>query len=145
MEEVLAYLVWAHGQAKALMVRPRDVRLAVRTKPMTCPPGELTFADTSAMTGYITFSTAAIERGLHDASESGYPCEQPFLDQYCRGLKEEHLMWLLLHEFTHLFHGFNNDRHDEAFFEQVAAFAEEHPFLFCSSETDQHLDLSDKI
>ena len=67
--------------------------------------GELTFADTSAMTGYITFSTAAIERGLHDASESGYPCEQPFLDQYCRGLKEEHLIWLLLHEFTHLFHG----------------------------------------
>jgi hypothetical protein len=40
--------------------------------------------------------------------------------------------------------GFNNDRHDEAFFEQVAAFAEEHSFLFGSSETDQHPNLGDK-
>ena len=39
LEEVLAYLVWAHGQAKALMVRARDVRLAFRTKPMTDQPG----------------------------------------------------------------------------------------------------------
>jgi hypothetical protein len=30
MEEVLAYLVWAHGHAKGLMVPARDVRLAFR-------------------------------------------------------------------------------------------------------------------
>jgi hypothetical protein len=34
MEEVLAYLVWAHGSAKALMVRAKDVRLAFRGKPI---------------------------------------------------------------------------------------------------------------
>jgi hypothetical protein len=69
-------------------------------------PGELTFADTSAMTGYITFSTTAIERGLRDGSESGYPCEEHCLERYCSGrLKEDYLMWLVLHEFTHLLVG----------------------------------------
>lgn len=67
--------------------------------------GELTFADTSAMSGYITFSTRALEAGLRDGCESGYEAEQPLVARYCNGKKEEHLFWLLLHEFTHLIGG----------------------------------------
>lgn len=46
--------------------------------------------------------------------------------------KEDMLFWISLHEFAHLFDGFNNDRHDDSFFEQVDKIAHEQMFLFYS-------------
>lgn len=69
------------------------------------------------MTGYITFSETALNRLCSD-TESGYEHEQPYLAKYCQ-TKENFLLWLLFHEFTHLFKGFNTDNHDTEFFEEV--------------------------
>lgn len=84
---------------------------------------------TSATTGYITFSTHALENQLLDTTESGYPYEQQYIQQLCKN-KEHYLFWLLLHEFTHLFVGCNNDRHDEEFFAFVVEKAQENMYLF---------------
>lgn len=116
---------------------------------------EFVFAETSAMAGTITFSTKSIEKRLHDETESGYGIENEYLALWCKkgtNNKENHLFWLLLHEFVHLLQGtlllrsllfilpriafslictgYTHDRHDAPFFEQVARFAEENDFLF---------------
>lgn len=69
---------------------------------------EFIFAETLALMGTITFSTKALEKKLNDETESGYNIENAYIHQWCkRGAnnKENHLFWLLIHEFTHLFQG----------------------------------------
>lgn len=47
--------------------------------------------------------------------------------QVCQ-TKEDALMWFLLHEFCHLFKGY--ERHSHTFFVRVLAMAQENMFLF---------------
>jgi len=53
---------------------------------------------------------------MDDSSCSRYGLEKPYMKAWCRG-KEDVLMWMILHEFTHLFP--SCDVHDVNFFERV--------------------------
>ncbi|KAL6076394.1 hypothetical protein QOT17_002937 [Balamuthia mandrillaris] len=128
LQDLLDFLLWRHGDSKRLLVGSKNVRLAFSKRPTG--EREFVFAETSVMTGYITFFTEALEVGLTDGSQSAYEQEQAFVERYCNGKKEEHLLWLMLHEFTHLLEGCNHWRHDAEFFEQVGRLAQQHPFLF---------------
>ena len=135
LKELLIYLTTQYGAAasiyrKMFLLDPSQVKLAFTDNFKNIDPSSFQFAETSALTGYITFSTTAIENNLIDSTESGYEKEQPFIKKWCKKNKEEILFWILIHEFTHLFDGYNNDRHDELFFEQVEKIAEEQKFLF---------------
>lgn len=132
LKELLFYLTTQYQHQKNFLLDSSQVKLAFTKSFNLIDPSSFQFAETSAISGYITFSTSAIEDKLIDETESGYKNEQGLIKKYCKN-KEEILFWILLHEFTHLFDGFNNDRHDELFFEQVEKFAEEQMFLFTPS------------
>jgi len=104
------------GEEKTLLVHRQDVRLAF-VKKFTGNVDTFVFAETSSLNGYIVFSLHALNK-LEDKSESGYDCEQLYIKKYCQK-KENYIIWLLFHEFTHLFKGYNTNHHDEEFFEEV--------------------------
>src|SRR5437868_14528080 len=111
------------------MLNPSQVKLAFTNNFIETESSSFQFAETCSLSGYVTFSTSAIEDKLIDTTESGHELEQVLIKKLVKN-KEEILFWILIHEFTHLFDGFNNDRHDKSFFEQVNKFAEEQIFLF---------------
>lgn len=130
LEELLSYLVsqYTHRKDK-FVVNMRNIRLAFGSHIKGEQKGTFGFAETSGITGYITFSTVALEDHLIDSTDSGYDKEGTYKDKWCK-TKEDYLFWLLIHEFTHLFTGHNNDRHDEEFFDLVEDIASDHSFLF---------------
>ncbi|CAH6419632.1 Hypothetical protein HVR_LOCUS704 [uncultured virus] len=79
-------------------------------------------------TGVIKFSEAILKREFFDGSRSRYPLENEVLKRSPVKDKEGLVFWLLLHEFLHLFEGY--DRHDARFFEHVLDVAEKELFLF---------------
>lgn len=90
------------------------------------------FAETSVVDASITFSCATIEEKLYDETLSLYPIENDYLQLWMgkQNRKENHLFWIVFHEFCHLFAGYNNDRHDGEFFEMVAELARNSSFVF---------------
>ncbi len=129
LKEVLFYLIKCYENQKNLLLHSSQIKLAFTDNFKKIDSSSFQFAETSIISGYITFSVFAIENKLMDNFESGYTNEQKFIKELCKN-KEEILFWILIHEFTHLFDGYNNDRHDDFFFEQVNKFAEEQKFLF---------------
>lgn len=128
LKEILLYFVNQYEGQKNFLLHSSQVKLAF-IESFNKIKSSFQFAESSALTGYITFSTSAIETELTNETESGYENEQIWIRKWCKN-KEEILFWILLHEFTHLFDGFNNDRHDEDFYKQVDEFAQEQIFLF---------------
>lgn len=129
LKELLFYLSIKYGYQKKFLLHPQQVKLAFTNNFRNHDSASFQFAETSALSGYITFSTSAIEDKLVNATESGYENEQHWIKKWCKN-KEEFLFWILLHEFSHLFDGFNNDRHEDSFFEHVDKLAHENDFLF---------------
>jgi hypothetical protein len=127
LKELLIYLLDRYENQKDMLIHSSQIKLAFTESFKNSYSFQ--FAETSVATGYITFSSTAIENDIIDKSESGYENEQKWIQKWCKN-KEEFLFWIFIHEFTHLFDGFNNDRHDEMFFERVDEFADDLKFLF---------------
>ena len=86
-----------------------------------------TYADPVA--GTICFSEVQLNRDMIDDSVSDYKAEQPIRKQWV-SCKEDGLIWLLLHEFCHLFRGY--DVHNDRFCRRVEQLARENAFLFAA-------------
>jgi hypothetical protein len=81
-------------------------------------------------TGEVRFGWGILTGRIDDQALSRYGQEQQPMKAICR-CKEDVLMWLVLHEFLHLFVG--NESHTQAFFEKVTVAAMTHPFLFSAN------------
>lgn len=82
-------------------------------------------------TGVIRFGWGILTGRIDDQALSNYGQEQQPMREICAS-KEDVLMWLVLHEFLHLFRG--NEAHTVAFFAKITEAACKHSFLFSSQE-----------
>lgn len=72
--------------------------------------------------------TATMFNSVYPGWRSKYKKETPFMNKWCGDNKEKVVLWIALHEFTHLFEGKQN--HFPSFFEKVEWFAKENEFIF---------------
>jgi len=140
LTEVLAYLVYRHGKRKDLLPPSEGIVLAFTNSGEQAAGGAFTLADSCSETGHITLSRRALEMPVDDRDgwelPVEYECERKWMNGWCQS-KEDHLFWLLLHEFAHLFEGCNHDLHDDEFFSHVDELARDAPFLFASPLDDE--------
>eukprot|EP00698_Gefionella_okellyi_P016481 TRINITY_DN4719_c0_g1_i1.p1 TRINITY_DN4719_c0_g1~~TRINITY_DN4719_c0_g1_i1.p1 ORF type:complete len:219 (-),score=50.09 TRINITY_DN4719_c0_g1_i1:157-813(-) len=78
-------------------------------------------------TGVISFNINQLNKHVIDDTTSKYNAEKPIMASWIR-CKEDALVWLVLHEFRHLFR--DGEKHTEQFFMAVASMASDNLFLF---------------
>jgi len=77
--------------------------------------------------GIINFGLKSIKSKIDDGAYTMYPLEKEPLRSRCKN-KEDILIWMVMHEFSHLFK--DGSQHDENFFAKVLNMANENSFLF---------------
>lgn len=127
LKELLCYLTTQYAKEKNFL--PKSLRLMFTNDLKSSDSESFRIAESRAIAGDIIFSEQALRDKLIDGIKSGYEGESVWVRKWCKN-KEDILFWILLHEFTHLFDGFNNNRHDDKFFQQVDRIADEQKFLF---------------
>lgn len=80
-----------------------------------------------AGSSHINFSPKVYNR-FKNIVNYGYRKEHPFTAKYCKGKKEALALWIMFHEFTHLFKNMQN--HKQRFFEKIEEFVKNEIWMF---------------